>query len=175
MKNFATVYWLLPANAERELFDDVVGILANQLNGPKFVPHLTLFSGSEIKDKNVARRLLIEMRTGGVGLDVREVTFSSEFTKTLFVRFEPSPHLKEFATKLAHVVNSPATGPADPHLSLLYKKLPSATKKELVSTIQLPFRTVIFDSLAAVRCVSPSRTRADVESWEILATTVLPP
>ncbi len=71
-------------------------------------------------------------------------------------------------TDLGRAAKSPTKAPSDPHVSLLYKKLPRATKKELAAVMKLPFRTVVFDSIAAVRCVSPSRTAADVESWRIL-------
>jgi hypothetical protein len=56
---------------------------------------------------------------------------------------------------------------------LLYKKLPRAAKRELAAVMKLPFRSVVFDSIAVVRCPSPSRTKADVEAWKILATKSL--
>jgi hypothetical protein len=54
-------------------------------------------------------------------------------------------------------------------MSLLYKKLPASAKKQLAAVMQLPFRSVVFDSIAVVRCPSPSRTKADVDAWKILA------
>ena len=77
----------------------------------------------------------------------------------------PSKSLDQLVVDLAGARRSVR----DPHLSLLYKKLPDSTKKQLASTIKLPFREVVFDSIKAVRCVSPTQTRADVESWRTIA------
>jgi hypothetical protein len=61
----------------------------------------------------------------------------------------------------------------DPHISLLYKKLPARTKRELAATLKLPFRDILFDSIKAVRCTSPTRNVADVRRWKVLATRSL--
>jgi hypothetical protein len=55
----------------------------------------------------------------------------------------------------------------EPHASLLYKKLPVAAKKELASTIRLPFREVAFDAIKTIRCASATRTGNDVEAWRV--------
>jgi hypothetical protein len=89
----------------------------------------------------------------------------SKFTKTLFVRFVPAKSLDQLAADLAGGTKSVG----DPHLSLVYKKLPMRTKRELASTIKLPFRKVAFDSIKAVRCPFPTKTRADVKAWRVMA------
>src|SRR6202040_2724623 len=104
-----------------------------------------------------------------IRLTARGVSFSSEFTKTLFVRLKSSEALRRLVTELSRAAKSPARAPSDPHVSLLYKKLPRAAKKELAAVIRLPFRSVVFDSIAAVRCPSPSWTKGDVAAWKILA------
>ena len=60
-----------------------------------------------------------------------------------------------------------------PHLSFLYKNLESARRSELAASITVPFSEVTFDSIMAVRCVSPTQTGADVESWQTLVTNKL--
>jgi hypothetical protein len=42
-------------------------------------------------------------------------------------------------------------------------------KKELAAVIKLPFRAMLFDSVAAVRLTLPVRTSDDVEKWKIVA------
>jgi hypothetical protein len=96
-------------------------------------------------------------------LRVREIAFSAEFTKTLFVRFDSNESLRKLIVDLA---GKPVR---DPHLSLVYKSLPAATKREIATTINLPFRSVVFDAVKIARCVSPTKTRRDVESWRIVA------
>jgi 2'-5' RNA ligase len=167
MKKTAIVYWLLPAKPERDLFCEVVRILRKEFRGPNFEPHVTLFSTA--KDGTSPKKVLKQISTGPIRLTTRDVGFSSEFTKTLFVRFKSSPALRKLAADFGRAAKSRTKGPSDPHVSLLYKKLPRSAKKELAAVMRLPFRTVVFDSIAAVRCASPSRTKADVQAWKILA------
>ena len=167
MRKFAIVYWLLPAKPERELFCDVVRILRKEFRGPNFEPHLTLFTHS--KDKQSAKKTLNQIRARPIRLTARGAAFSEKFTKTLFVRFRSSPALRKLVSDLARASKARANAPNDPHVSLVYKKIPRGTKKSLAAVLRLPFRTVRFDMIAAVRCRLPSRAKADVESWKILA------
>jgi len=176
MKKIATVYWLLPAKPERDLLCDVVRILRKEFRAPDFEPHVTLFSTKSQGSRKLSaspKQVLRQISTRPIRLTTRGVGFSSEFTKTLFLRFESSPALRKLATDFGRASKSRARTPNNPHLSLLYKKLPRATKKELATVMKLPFRSVVFDSIAIVRCASPSRTKADVEAWKILATKSL--
>jgi hypothetical protein len=60
-----------------------------------------------------------------------------------------------------------------PHLSLLYKKLAAATRRELAASINVPVSRVTFDAIKAVRCVSPMKSGADVEAWHVVAAASL--
>jgi hypothetical protein len=42
------------------------------------------------------------------------------------------------------------------------------TRRQLARSIEVPFSQVVFDSLKAVRCISPTRSRADVEGWRVV-------
>ena len=167
MKKHAIVYWLLPAKPERELFCEIIRILRKEFRTPSFEPHLTLF----VTGKGGARprEILQQIKARPIRLTKRGVAFSSKFTKTLYVRFKPSPALRKLTSDLARAAKSSAKAPRDPHVSLLYKKIPASTKKELAKVIKLPFRSVRFDSLAAVRLTLPVRTDAAVEKWKTLA------
>jgi 2'-5' RNA ligase len=167
MKKTATVYWLLPAKPERDLFCEVVRILRKEFRGPNFEPHLTLFSAS--RDRRPPKEVLRQVSMRPIRLSARGVGFSSEFTKTFFIRLKSNDALRKLVADFSRAAKSRAKAPSDPHMSLLYKKLPRAAKKELAAVMKLPFRSVVFDSIAAVRCTSPSRTKADVEAWKILA------
>jgi 2'-5' RNA ligase len=167
MKKTATVYWLLPAKPERDLFCEIVRILRKEFRAPNFEPHLTLFSTA--KDRQPPKKVLRQISTRPIRLTTRGAGFSSEFTKTLFVWFKSSDALRKLVADCSRAAKSRAKVPSDPHVSLLYKKLPRSAKKQLAAVMKLPFRSVVFDSIAAVRCASPSRTKADVDAWKILA------
>src|ERR1700730_5929328 len=167
MKKTATVYWLLPAKPERDLFCEVVRILRKEFRAPNFEPHLTLFSTA--KERQSPKKVLQQISLRRIRLTSRGAAFSSEFTKALFVRFKSTPALRRLVADLNRATKSRAKAPGNPHMSLLYKKLPGSVKKQLAAVMKLPFRTVVFDSIVAVRCASPSRSSADVAGWKIVA------
>jgi len=167
MKKIAIVYWLLPAKPERDLFCEVIHILRKEFGAPNFEPHLTLFATT--KDRQPPKRVLKQISSRRIRLSTGGVSFSSKFTKTLFVRFKSSPELRKLVGDVAGAARLRAKPPTDPHVSLIYKKTPQWVKKELAIAIKLPFRTVVFDSIAAVRLTLPVRTGADVRKWKIIA------
>jgi 2'-5' RNA ligase len=166
-KSMALAYWLIPAKPQRDIFSKTIRILAGQFNAPRFEPHLTIIVAAE--NGPGPRKILKQIRTSPISLEVRGVGFSSKFTKTLFVRFKSNKSLKKLVVDLARETRSRAKSAHDPHLSLVYKKMSPSAKKELVSTMRLPFSTVLFDSIKAMHCASPTKTRSDVEAWRVVA------
>jgi len=61
----------------------------------------------------------------------------------------------------------------DPHVSLLYKRLPASMRRELAASIKLPFREIKFDQVKTVSCNRSTETRKDVQSWRVIATKKL--
>jgi 2'-5' RNA ligase len=163
VKRIVTVYWLIPAEPYRELFRELIRILAKEFDAPKFFPHLTL---GQATGRQSPRTFFRQIKNGPVRLRVRGIGFSAKFTQTLFIRFHSNEALKSLVVDLGVNRNSLR----DPHISLIYKRLTARTKKALASTIKLPFREVVFDSIEAVRCISPTETRREVESWRMVAT-----
>ena len=170
-KNSAIVYWLTPADPERELFCEIIRILFKQYDGPNFDPHLTVLVAKE--DRQPPADVLKQIKASPIRLTVRGISFADEFTKTLFVRMESSKPLEELVVDLGRATKSRTKSVGDPHVSLLYKELAPSVKKELASTIQLPFHEVTFDSIKAVSCRLPVRSSADVEAWRVVATKSL--
>jgi len=162
-KATAIAYWLIPARPVRELFSEIIRILAEELGAPRFEPHLTLLAtpGSDQSARNLLRRIEAQR----IHLTVRDVGFSAKFSKTLFVRFESSDALTELRNELRHGAESLL----DPHVSLIYKKLAPRAQSELASAIKFPFPGVVFDCIKAIRCSVPARTRPDVEAWKVIA------
>jgi len=179
MKIRATVYWLVPANLERELFRELIRILAQQFEAPLFEPHLTLLVVQQDRrlrnnrgSRNHAKspgKVLQSVNAESIRMMIRGTGSSSRFTKTLFVRFKSNKLFEKLIVDLSRATKSRIKPVRDPHVSLLYKKLPPSIKRELAATIRLPFRDVIFDSIQAVRCSLPVADRADVEGWRAVA------
>ena len=162
-----TAYWLIPAKQERKLLHQIIRALCKKFDAPRFEAHLTLFVTSQ--DRRRSTEILRQIRSKPIRLKVRGIGLSSEFTKTLFIRFRPNKALEQLTADLSRISKSRPKCVSDLHLSLLYKSMSISAQNELARSIELPFSTVIFDSIKAVQCASPTRNRADVEAWRVLA------
>jgi 2'-5' RNA ligase len=161
-------YWLIPAEPARRYFASLITEFATRFDAPVFEPHLTLYA-TAVADEKPAE--VIETAFAVVGprpLFIAGVHSSEEFTKTLFVQFQPDAALKRFNEKLRAASVARREYELNPHLSLLYKDMDTATKRALAVSIALPFTDVIFDSVKAVICPATISSREDVEAWRVV-------
>ena len=165
MTTTVIAYWLLPAETARKFFLETISELAARFDAPIFTPHLTLSIVSE--NSPDPAEVLKKLIPVAVDLPIVNIRFSEEFTKTLFVRFEKTNELQQLNDSISGLTVEQKHDLADPHLSLLYKRLPEETKRELASSIQIPFQEVRFDSICAMRCASPTQTAAEVRAWKL--------
>ncbi len=173
MPHTSIAYWLMPAELARGYFEKVIADLAAKHDAPVFEPHLTIYVGSNRSKaiEEILSQAAIDCEP--IQLEVLEVRHSEEFTKTLFVQFGSNAKLQRLKETIREASQTPSDYQLEPHLSLLYRKMPILAQRELAGSIKLPFSTVAFDSIKAVRCVSPTCNRADVEAWRIIATKAL--
>jgi 2'-5' RNA ligase len=162
-------YWLIPAEPAHRFFQDLINDLASRYDAPVFEPHVTIYVGVNRTDALETVLSTAAQDCRRIVLQALEVSHSDEFIKTLFVEFGLNTKLLQ----LNQVIRSAAQDSSDydlkPHLSLLYKRVSVQTRRQLARSIEVPFPQVVFDSLKAVRCVSPTHTRADVEGWRVVA------
>jgi hypothetical protein len=163
-------FWLVPARPERDLFAELIRILAVELKAPRFEPHLTICSGPDTK---TMRGALKTITAYAVRLRVRGLAAGEEYTKSLFIRFRATSTLDDLNRQLRRAAKLPTRAIPDPHVSLLYMNMPLSSGKELARTIHLPFREVTFDSIKLVRCNSSTKTANDINSWRVIATKKL--
>jgi 2'-5' RNA ligase len=173
MKTNAITYWLVPAEPARGFFQDLINDLARRYEAPGFEPHMTIHVG--LNRFHIAQKVTAKAAVccGRIEVKTLEVNHSSEFTKTLFVQFALNAKL----SRLNKIIRSAAEDSSDyqfkPHLSLLYKKMSVSQRRQLAHSIKLPFSHVVFDSVKAVRCLSPTRRRVEVEGWHVVAASLL--
>ena len=169
----AIAYWLTPAEPAHTFFENMICDLARQYDAPVFESHVTIHVASnhaEAAEKATSQAAFV---CEPVELKLLDVRHSGEFTKTLFVQLALNKELRRLNKIIRSDVQNSFNYPLEPHLSLLYKKMPILERRRLTLSIQLPFSEVIFDSIKAVRCALPTRNRADVEAWRGIATKSL--
>ena len=164
-------FWLMPAAPEKDLFSELIKTLAHELKAPLFPPHLTLFSAR--LPINEARRIFADFESDALSLTIAGVAHSSQFSKTLFLRFRSNSALSRLTSNLQRRAGIKPRQVTDPHLSLCYKKLAPSVRRDLSVIIRMPFRKVCFDRVTVALCGSQTRTAADVKAWRTVSTVPL--
>ena len=166
-------YWLIPSEPAHSFFQRIINDLARRYEAPVFEPHVTIHVGADRPD--TAKKALEDAahECQLVRQTPLRIDQSDEFIKTLFVQFAMTAELGKINDIIRHAANDSSQYELKPHLSLLYKSLAAATRSELAASIKVPFSEILFDSLQAIRCVSPTQTGADVEAWELMASRIL--
>jgi hypothetical protein len=162
--------WLVPAAPARTFFASLIGDLAARFDAPVFEPHLTVYV-TRIGNENAEELLqCVLAHSGAYRLSISGIDYSDEFTKTLFVQFQPNDEIARLSANLRRASAFQDEYQLNPHLSLIYKKMSRETKEEIASSLGLPFDEVFFDTVKAV--ISPARinSREDVEAWRVAVT-----
>jgi hypothetical protein len=167
MTKNAIAYWLLPEKGAREVFAKKIRELARRFETPVFAPHVSVYVAPE--NSRHPAEILHELGAVMLELTIHSIRFSEQFTKTLFVQFEPSVPLQKLGDRIWKASRAPEHYVIDPHMSLLYARLVAEEKKALVNEIRFPFRNVGFSSICAMRCAWPTVTVAEVEQWRLLS------
>jgi 2'-5' RNA ligase len=169
MKRTVIAYWLIPTEPARSVFQNLINGLAHRYDAPSFEPHVTVHVGANCGD--TVDGVLSKAAYGckRIMLQALEVSGSSEFIKTLFVQFAVNTQMRYLNQNIRAAAQDSSDYQLNPHLSLLYKKISIQDRRLLTRSIDVPFPAVTFDSLKAVRCISPTQSRADVEAWGVVA------
>jgi 2'-5' RNA ligase len=167
-------YWLIPSEPAHSFFQRIINDFARRYDAPVFEPHVTVHVGADQADAAAKALEKAANESELVRLTPLRIDQSDEFIKTLFVQFAMTAELGKINRTIRHAASDSSRYELKPHLSLLYKNLPAANRSEVAASITLPFSEMTFGAIKAVRCVSPTESRADVEAWRVVGETVLP-
>jgi hypothetical protein len=162
-------YWLLPCEKDRDRLQTTIDLLSRELDAPLFVPHVTLYSTVLARDedpveliRNLAKRFTeIKLTCGPTG-------HSGMLFKTLYIEFNYQ-QVATLATALRDQCRHQSSYRLEPHLSLLYRSLPSAARDALAQRMDFAGKTVRFDAIAAVTPGFGNSDFHDVSSWTVCA------
>jgi 2'-5' RNA ligase len=168
-RRIVIAYWLIPAEPAHRFFQDLINDLARRYDAPVFEPHVTIYVGADSTDAVSTTLSKAARDCEPIVLQALEVSHSDEFIKTLFVEFGLNSKLRQLNQVIRSATQNSSDYQLNPHLSLLYKAMSTQDRHLLTHSIDVPFPEVTFDSLKAVRCVSPTQSRADIEAWRVVA------
>ena len=167
-RGIVIAYWLIPAEPAHSFFQRAINDLARRYDAPLFEPHVTIHVGANRGDAGECALSKAARECHPLKLNVLQIDNSDVFIKTLFVQFAPNRNLKRLNAVIRSAAQDSSHYELNPHLSLLYKKIPAEVRGELADSINVPFSEVTFDALQAVRCVSPTEHTADIEAWRFV-------
>jgi hypothetical protein len=167
-------YWLIPAEPARSHFAAVIDDLARRFDAPVFTPHLTIYGTTMGTEDGAALLARIIADCPTYSLRIAGVAHSDEYTKTVFVQFDPSEALVRLSENFREASSIKDEYQLNPHLSLIYKTMPPERKAEIANSVSLPFKEVRFDSAQAVISPADIESREHVEAWRVVATQKLP-
>ena len=168
-----TAYWLIPAEPAHSFFQRIIDDLARRYDAPVFEPHVTVYVGADRVDSAPQALAKCTRECKPVTLKPLGMQQSDEFIKTLFVQFAFNAELRKMNEIIRDAAQDSSQYQLKPHLSLLYKQMDAAARRDLAASMVVPFSEIAFSSIKAVRCVSPTQSRADVEAWRVVATKQL--
>ena len=161
-------FWLSPTEPARSHFLNLIRNFAARFDAPLFEPHVTLY-GTDSEGEDPQK--LLKRAVAGVKqcrLSIAGIGHSRNFTKTLFVQFNPDAEVAALSAKLCAASKAQTDYELNPHLSLIYKELPAAEKAAIAGRLTIPFSEVSFDSVKAVISPATIKSRKAVETWRVV-------
>ena len=168
--------WLIPAEPYYAALANKIQELSVAYEAPVFAPHVTLFCG---KTKNIAQTKsdLTNLLTwqAPLVLTATVMDFTDEYYKTLFLQFEVDEVASGINAALKKRLDQDSSYQFSPHLSLLYKNLPTTEKRKLSRVTEdalnesvMTNKKMTFDQIMLVSDTAEKGPEA-VKSWKILA------
>jgi 2'-5' RNA ligase len=164
--------WLMPSEPQRSALRSTIHRLAARLDAIEFEPHVTVFCGPSTDAEAGAVVDRIAKQFAHIELTADHLDHTERYTKALFVRFRPSDVLWQIF-EMAKSYARQSNYALDPHLSLLYKKLPEAQQRKLCGTLDVPMGNYLFDRIRLTETELPIEDAGPIKRWRTLCETEL--
>ncbi len=162
--------WLKPGGEVYDVLKRIIDNLADTYGAPKFEPHITVAGGVRDLADNLHERLARAVSgSQPMTLYLKETDFEDELYRSLFVRIAPNDALialrerclREF--RLEHKSYLP-------HISLMYRKMESGEKKQIIERVGKRFDLVFIpDKIYLVRVSGPPETWEEIGHAPLVA------
>jgi hypothetical protein len=162
-------YWLIPSSPDKELFKKTIELLAGEMRGPQFDPHITLFSGVLADGEDPGAVLAhASARFEPLHLTCGQTAHSGLLFKTLYIDFS-----YQSVAPLANAIRDRSRRQSsyrfEPHLSLLYAGLPTDVRQRLADEVSFSGKRVQFGEIAAIVPGDGQTDFQQVAGWQVCA------
>ncbi len=160
--------WLIPGEQDCGCLAKITQDLTSRYDAAFFEPHVTVYTGVYTQNdrlEGIVERLAKVVQP--ISLFVEGIEYSDSFFKTLFIRFGNDPILAVISQMLTDELRYQEHCLLQPHLSLLYKRIPDREKQEIVNELDFTKRYVRFDEVAVMRPGNLSKGWSEVGGWSV--------
>ncbi len=167
--------WLIPSAPFQAALQPHIDHLAKTHDAPTFKAHTTLFCG-KTSDLEKTKKTLAKLLKNQKPITLKAISLdtSEKYYKTLYIQFEESLLLNQLNQSYHEKINPDSDYTLNPHLSLLYKFLPSEQKKTIASDAWpkitdalYPDKLIRFDTVKLMTDAEEIGPEA-VKNWKIL-------
>jgi 2'-5' RNA ligase len=138
--------WLTPSYRDRKYLNKIIRNLAKKYAAPKFSAHITVFSG--VSSLHKAKTAVQLVRCDPIKTRKISIGQSDYLWKTLFIRIKKEKQLENLYCTLQNRFDKNYA--FMPHISLIYKKLDSTTKKTIKADLKIK-NTFSFDTITIIK------------------------
>lgn len=149
--------WLVPAYSDAKYYNQIIASLSKQYAAPKFAAHMTIYS--KISSISEAKKAVSSIKSKKIRAKILGIGKSDYLWKTLFVKIKKDRQLVSIHQSLHDSLKN--NYDFAPHLSLIYKKLNTQTKRRIQNNLKIK-KSILFDSVVIIRS---SRT---VKNWKVV-------
>ena len=133
---------------------------------------MTVFCGPSIGAEALAVAQRIARQGSPIDLTADRLDHTESYTKTLFVQFKGSAAVRQMF-QIAKGYSPRSNYVLNPHLSLLYKKLPAPKRQELCEALDVPMGDYAFDRIRMIETELPIEDEGPVRRWRVVCDEAL--
>ena len=155
--------WLLPSAPEAIRLQQIITDLCRGYSQDSFLPHLTLWSGACTMSQ--ALRWVKQQKSAPIQLTLHPTTFGDDFFQCIYIPMEENQSIRELHDNAC--ASLARTEGFHPHISLLYGHHSISRKRDISTSLHIPFSSITFTELALIE------GHSDPSKWKVLFRTSL--
>ena len=159
--------WLTFEKDDENFLQEIINDLSKKNNSISFKPHITGYGLMDMElDKISIICKNICSRFQPFSVEFLNILYSNDLWKTLFVNLKTSIVMNEIHSNFKNEFQKIETDVLDPHISLIYKNMPSNYKKEIIKNLKLKKQFKI-------NSISILNYSNKIENWKIVEKFIL--
>jgi hypothetical protein len=161
-------YWLVPSEPYFSEIQNLVNELAEKFDGPKFIPHITLYSGLFTSNDSIEKVSEALKVFRSFSICCKALEFNNQFKESCFLEFEKHSILSELNAVIKNQCMEPDSREVSSHMSLFYGALTDSQRIAIRSQVVVP-EVVSFSIVYAISNDRPVKDREDIENERVVA------